>query len=111
MKNFPHKAEREDWILKWFRGTDGDGCKNYNADALNEDFHEAYHQKFPMYKRRETTWGSQPVAQAMTDLARMAKAGILERRHIGLGRNWEPGFPRYVMSYSLPEIRRQFGPH
>jgi len=90
-----HKAEREQWILDWLK-------QHYCADAVNQDFHEAYHQRFPEYVRRETYWGAQPVAQAQRDLARMAQAGVLERGPVSLGANWQPGFPKWVCSYSLP---------
>ena len=94
-----HKAERERWILDWMK-------QYYCADAVNQDFHKAYHQRFPEYARKETYWGAQPVAQAQRDLARMAQAGILERGPVSLGANWQPGFPKWVWSYSLAGNRK-----
>lgn len=90
---------RDSWILDWLE-------KNFCADSLNQDFHEAYHARFPEYKRRETNWGAQPVAQAMRDLSRLAASGILETGRINLAANWQPGFPKSVISYSLPRNGR-----
>lgn len=98
-----HKAERQTWVLGWFSGKHAPaGTSNYCADSLNEHFHEAYHLAFPEYIRKETAWGAQPVAQAMRDMADLAGDGILTRGRIGLGGgNWQPGFPKWVWSYSL----------
>lgn len=95
---YPHEAEREHWILKYM-------STSPYTDILNEDFHDAYYKAFPVYKRRETRFGAQPVAQAMRDLARMARAGILESGRVGVSGG--EGFPTSVVGYSLPEIRRR----
>lgn len=102
MAKFPHKAEREQWILDWFM-TPG----NFAASAVDEPFHEAYHKAFPMYQRKEKVWGAQPVAQAQKDLARMADCGILDTGRVGLGANWQPGFPRSVIGYTLNDFYRE----
>lgn len=96
----PHKAEREAWILKYMQLS----SRRWHADVLNVEFHEAYHRTFPVYKRKETNFGAQPVAQAMRDLASMAKQGILESGRVGVS-NGE-GFPTSVIGYTMPEIRR-----
>ena len=88
------KQTRYEWILAWLE-------TNLSADALNAQFHEDYHTFFPSYKRRETYWGAAPVPQAMKDLRALAKLGKLIERRIGLKGNWQPGFPRHVISYSL----------
>lgn len=90
------QAERWDWILSWFK-IEG----HYSADAVNQDFHEDYHNKFPSYKRRETYWGAEPVDQAQYDLAEMYKSGFLERGRVSLGANWQPGLPKWVYGYTL----------
>jgi len=95
------KSEREEWIIRWLK-------TNYCADAVNQDFHEAYYQRFPEYSRRETFWGAQPVAQAQRDLAAMEKAGVLERGRLGLSGNWQPGFPKWVWSYTLIAEKADF---
>lgn len=94
-----HKAERWAFIEDWLK-------RNFTADCLNQKFHDDYHEMFPEYKRRETYWGSQPVAQAQRDLAEMAKSGILEKGRVRLGANCQPGFPKSVVGYTLPEVRR-----
>lgn len=91
-----NKAERWAWIEDWLR-RDG----NYCADVVNQDFHEAYHARFPEYKRKEHVWGAQPVAQAQRDLAAMAAAGLLSVGRVNLGANWQPGFPKWVNGYML----------
>lgn len=88
------KAERERFILDWLSA-------NHCADVVNQEFHEAYHQRFPEYTRRETFWGAQPVAQAQRDLSRMERAGVIGRARISLGENWQPGFPKWVWGYRL----------
>jgi len=55
------RAVRHQWILNWLQ-------MNTSADALNSPFHDAYHEAFPDYARKETLWGAQPVAQAQRDL-------------------------------------------
>lgn len=97
--NYPHKAERQDWILHWFK-------TNFNADVLNKRFHDEYHAAFPRYRVSTKNWGSQPVRRAMADLAVMAKSGILEVGRVGLVAH-ETGFPNSVLVYTLPAIRRQ----
>lgn len=76
--------------------------ENGPVDALNQPFHEAYHEEFPTYARKIKTWGASPVQQAMTDLRRLADAGIITSGRIPLGANWQPGFPRSVKTYWLP---------
>lgn len=93
----PHAAERQSWILAWLKD-------NFCADAVNAQFHDDYAEKFPMYKRRYTNWGAQPVAQAMRDLRTLAKCGMVDAGRIGLpSGNWEPGFPKWVIGYTLPQ--------
>ena len=94
-----HKAEWWDWVEGWMR-------KHFSADCLNQKFHDDFHERFPEYKRSETNWGAQCVAQAQRDLAEMARSGILEKGRVGLGVNWEPGLPKSVVGYTLPEVRR-----
>ncbi len=94
MKSLHHKAIREAWILDYLR-------EHMNADSVNQDFHEKYHVQFPEFKQHETFFGSQPVAQAMRDLRRMADDGLVVVSRIPLGANWQPGFPKWVYSYSL----------
>lgn len=94
-----HKAEREDWILKYMRQP-----SNRFVDVLNEPFHDAYHEAFPSYKRDLKSFGAQPVQQAMRDLSRMASCGILESSRVGV--KGGEGFPTSIICYSLPVERR-----
>lgn len=88
--------ERYDWIVVWLKG-------NLEASSVNQAFHEAYHVQFPRYKRRETYYGAQPVAQAMRDLQAMYRQGLLIRRRVSIGNGvWVAGFPKSALSYSLP---------
>lgn len=89
------RMARRQWILNWLKD-------NISADALNAHFHDAYHESFPRYRRRETYWGAAPVAKAIADLREMESEGLLVARRIGLGRNWRPGFPKWFYSYALP---------
>lgn len=91
-----NKAERWAWIEEWMKRPD-----EFSAGCLNQKFHEAFHMRFPEYRRRETYWGSQPVAQAMRDLAEMEKSGILESGRVSLGANWQSGFPKWEKVYTL----------
>ena len=97
-----HKSERQDWIIKWLAQTG-----NFAADACSQSFHEDYHRKFPGYSKKQKFWGAEPVAQAQADLRAMAKDGLLESSRVGLGANWQPGFPKWVMGYTLPALRRE----
>ena len=84
---------RHNWILEWLQS-------NHVADSTNADFHDAYHARFPEYKRRETYWGAAPVAQANRDLSTLWRRGQVNRRNVGIA-NWQPGFPKWTPSYSL----------
>lgn len=92
-----NKAERWAWIEDWMK-------LNFCTDSLNSQFHEKYHQRFPEYKRKETQWGAQTVAQAMRDLSDMEKSGILRGERIKLGSNWQPGFSKFVVGYTLKVV-------
>lgn len=86
--------QRQDWVIEYIRN-------NTEASAINQDFHEKFHAKFGG-ARKETFWGAQPVRAAQGILSKLAKDGILEARRISLGFAWQQGFPRHVLSYSLP---------
>lgn len=88
------QAEKEQWIREWLK-------KECTANACNTAFHEAYFQKFGG-KRNETYWGAQMVYEVQRLMAKMAKEGKLLRFPIGLGTNWQPGFPKWVWGYFLP---------
>lgn len=89
-----NRVNRQEWIREWI-------AANACADALNLEFHEAYHKRFPEYRRKETFWGAQMVYQAQKDLSEMYAAGILSRGRLGLSTNWQPGFPKWVWAYMV----------
>jgi nitroreductase len=86
---------RRQWVSEWL-------ASGISADVLSARFHDDYHLAFPKYKRRETFWGAAPVARAIKDLREMEAEGMLIARRIGLGINWQPGFPKWCYSYALP---------
>lgn len=88
------KQTRQAWIVQWLK-------ENFCADSVNQQFHEDYHKTFPKYKQAFKFWGAQPVARAMQDLAEMERDGLLKRGRVSLGGNWQPGFPKWVWSYTL----------
>lgn len=84
-------ARRWQWLLNEAR-------ERVAVDVLDADFVDAYIQRFkPQY--RPTWWGANKCPQIGRDLASMAQAGLLSRSRVGLGSNWQPGFPRWVFSY------------
>ena len=74
--------------------------RNFEADACNQEFHDEFHALFGG-ARHETYWGAQTVYKAQRLLKAMADDGTLERYPVGLGGNWQPGFPRWVYGYTL----------
>ncbi len=52
------------------------------------------------------TWGANRCRTLASDLARMHDRGWLKKSRVGLGGNWQPGFPRWVNSYSLSGVGR-----
>ncbi len=86
-------SERYDWIIQYL-------LTHAEASAVNQDFQDAYHKRFPGYERRETLWGAEPVRQACRDLSALYRQGRVVRRNVGLVAA-EPGFPRWVACYSL----------
>jgi hypothetical protein len=94
-----NKAERWAWIEDWLKRPDG-----FSAGCLHQQFHEEYHKRFPEYRRKECFWGAQPVTQAMRDLREMEKSGMLESGRVSLGTNWQRGFPKSEIVYTLRKV-------
>lgn len=57
--------------------------------------------------RKETLWGAQPVAKAMSALKSLYDDGKLKRGRLSLGGNWMPGFPKWNYVYDLPDEQCQ----
>jgi len=92
------KIQQEDFVFAYIR-------KNGNTSALDEQFHEEFFNRFGG-ARTKTNYGAQPSKQAMKMLANLYNQGVLERSRIGLGVNWEPGFPRWVYAYYESEMSK-----
>lgn len=88
-----YQCEMEAWVCDWLR-------RNTEASVVNQQFHDDFHEAFGG-TRKETYWGAQPVGKAMRVLGSLAKQRRVVVRTVGLGANWQPGFPKWVRSYSL----------
>jgi len=84
---------RYQWIAEWIK-------REGQADVLNSEFVDCYINAVEA-RFRPTYWGAHKCPALGSDLAHMAKCGALDRFRVGLGANWQPGFPRWVWSYSL----------
>ena len=73
---------------------------NHTASAVDERFHDEFYARFGG-RRKETLWGAMPVAAAQLWLKKLHDQGIVTRCRVGLGCNWQPGFPKWVYVYSL----------
>lgn len=73
---------------------------NGGVSVLNEPFHDAFFSKFGG-SRKLKMWGASPVKKAQRLLKMMYNEGTLDRFIITLGRNWEPGFPRWEYVYKI----------
>ena len=88
-----NKAKRQAWIKEWVQ-------KNTFVDVLNCDFVFAY-IKATGVPFEDTNWGAPKCRTLGQDLAGMVHDGTLSRRCVGLSGNWQPGFPRWVWTYTL----------
>ena len=76
------------------------------VSVLDSDFHDKVAEKFPKLKRELKMWGCQPVPAAMKALKELYKDYRISRGRIGLGANWQPGFPKWVYTYSIKKEYR-----
>jgi hypothetical protein len=86
-------TKQEKFVLEWLN-------KNLSACVMDAAFHEAFHEKFGG-KRKEYMFGAQPVDKAQKLLASMYRRGIISRKIVSLGGNWQYGFPKWVYVYCL----------
>jgi hypothetical protein len=91
--------KKRQWVIDYL-------LENTEASALNQDFHEKFHNQFGG-ARAEKYWGAQPVRSAMSILSGLAKTGVCETRTVSLGGAWQPGFPRRVRSYCLSQFGKK----
>lgn len=96
MKN-PDKTERELWVMNYIRTKSPCG-----VDILNSDFVDAYIAAFNA-PHRFCCWGAFKCRELGKILSGLHRRHYLKRGTIGLGLNWQPGFPRWVYAYWLNE--------
>ena len=72
------------------------------VDVLDSAFVDAYADKTGAQVFIQP-FGANTCRQLGRDLSKMYKNGLLERGRIGLGFNWQHGFPKWVYSYHLPD--------
>ena len=85
--------DRKVWILKWIKEHSPQG-----VDVLNSDFVDDYVAATGV-RMEPTCWGASKCPTLGSDLSAMARCGALDRGRIGLGANWQPGFPKWVWAY------------
>lgn len=85
-----------EFVIEWLQN-------NLGADACNEAFHDAFHERFGG-KRKQYLWGAMPVHKAMRLLSKMHREGVLERGRTKLGMWDHPGMPRWVYWYRLKPL-------
>ncbi len=95
MKNY---NTRELWILKQI-------YENYQhgVDILNYEFVDDFLTAFPKLKWEAKNWGAHSCPSLGRILKKLYDRNLLKRGTIGLGINWQPGFPRWVWTYALTE--------
>lgn len=86
--------ERWKWIAEYIKVYRG------GTDILNAQFVDDFVLRFNVPVGL-TWWGANKCPTLGRDLAAMKKRGYLKRSRVGLGMNWQPGFPRWVWSYEL----------
>ena len=91
------KAREKDvkeFVLSWLK-------EHHTADYCNGEFQEAFWEKFGG-KRILYMYGAMPVKKSARWLKNLYDQGILYRYRVGLTL-MEPGFPKWVWVYCLPE--------
>ena len=94
MRNFEEETKIREFIQKYL-------AENPSTSATDEIFQEEFHLCFGG-KRKLTCWGAQTSFNAQRWLKRLYSEGTLQRCIIPLGKNWQPGFPKWVYEYFLP---------
>lgn len=94
---------RYQWLMAWIQ-------KNGSTDVLNSDFVNDYIEATHA-KHKPTCWGAYKCPMLGRDLAHMAKCSALKRGRLGLGTNWQPGFPRWVWVYSVGHAAYLYAPN
>jgi len=92
-------ADRQQWILSYAK-TKNAVCLSVLDQTFVDEYLKATGAPF-----RGCCWGAHKCSTLTHDLSNMAKVGLFERKRVGLGYAWQPGFPRWVWAYDLPERR------
>lgn len=90
--------KRFNWIKSWIEqyqpGTNG-------VDILNADFVDGYIKKFSP-AHRGANWGAKKCPEISRVLSNCLRNGWFKyRSRIGLGKNWQVGFPKWVYAYFI----------
>lgn len=85
--------ERREWLLRFM-------SRHGPVDVMNAGLVDAY-AEFTGAKVDIMLWGANKCGLLRADLRRLQHSQIVVRHRIGLGANWQPGFPKWVNSYSL----------
>jgi len=93
-------SERHAWILRYIAEVEPHG-----VDVLNSAFVDAYVEATGA-NVRIMLWGANKCAQLGRDLTTMFHSRQLKRGRVGLGGNWQPGFPKWVWSYK-PAVKNR----
>lgn len=89
--------DRRRWLLETINS-------EKSVDVLNSGFVFDY-ANFTGAKITVPFWGAGWCQLLSSDLRRMFKGRLLRRRTVGLSSGaWQPGFPKWVYSYSLSGI-------
>lgn len=94
--------ERRKWLAEYIR----DNYPRAGVDILDRDFVDTY-EAATGAQVQVKMWGANGCPQLAADLLAMKRLGQLKRHRTGLGGNWQPGFPKWVWSYSLTPPREE----
>ena len=88
-------SDRKAWILSWLTRWPP------AVNSLDEAFVDAY-IGYTGATFEPKNWGAHWCKQLSNDLRKMFLAGVLVRKRISLGSNWQPGFPTWCWAYEKP---------
>lgn len=90
---------RKRWLLEQI-------AERKRIDVLDAQFVQDY-AAYTGMKLKGASWGAGWCAQLSLDLKQMMRLRLLTRVAVGLSSGaWQPGFPKWVYSYSLSGIGR-----
>lgn len=93
------QSERVEWIIHHL-------TRKGFADILDAEFVDRYIE-ITNSSFKPVQWGAHKCPQLAKDLRKAYDSGLVERSIMGLsGGAWQPGFPKWVYSYSLTDLGR-----